>query len=381
MQHIFLCFLKLIAIFLNTKKIKTITEMKKTLQLSILMFALAFISPKITYSQTYNAVLEYCTGTWCQWCPCGHSNVHDILSNYPNTVVLAYHGAGSDPWQTYTSGIRSLFGFSAYPSGVVGRKTGIITYSAWNNEVVLQTLLTQPGVSIVVNNKSYDAGTRTLTATIKVTANTNLNGEFYINYVLTENNLVYPQTGNGSCAGGSNYVHGHAVKSMMNGDIGELIHSGEWSSGQEVIRNLTYVLPNSPQVSVPENCDLNIFVYKQGSSISSNSNIQQSLRTPVIGTTGVQNTSALVKGYELSQNYPNPFNPTTSFTFSVPKEGLTSLKFYDALGNEVATYIDGVIKVGTYSVEFDGSGLSSGVYFYTLVTSDFKETKRMILTK
>lgn len=355
--------------------------MKKTLLILSLMFAFAIISPNDTNSQSNNVVLEYCTGTWCQWCPCGHSNVHDILVNYPNTVVLAYHGAGSDPWQTYTSGIRSLFGFSSYPSGVVGRKTGIITYSAWNNEVVLQTLLIQPGVNIVVSSKSYDAGTRTLTATIKVTANTNLNGEFYINYVLTENNLVYPQTGNSSCTGGSSYIHNHAVKSMMNGDLGELIHSGAWNTGEEVIRNVSYVLPNSPQVSVPENCDINIFVYKQGASISSSSNVQQSLRTPVVGTTGVQNTSALVNGYELSQNYPNPFNPSTNFTFSVPKEGQTSLKFYDVLGNEVATYIDGVIKAGTYSVEFDGSGLSSGVYFYTLTTSDFKETKRMILTK
>jgi hypothetical protein len=83
----------------------------------------------------------------------------------------------------------------------------------------------------------------------------------------------------------------------------------------------------------------------------------------------------------LSQNYPNPFNPSTNFTFSVPKSGEVSLKFYDMLGNEVATYVDGYLNAGSYSVEFDGSSLSSGVYFYKLQAGDFSATKKMVLSK
>lgn len=356
--------------------------MKKLIMIFLVLTLFLSFNPNKSYSQsTNNVVLEYCTGTWCQWCPCGHTIVHDILMNYPNTVVLAYHGAGSDPWLSYSAGIRALFGFSSYPTGVIGRKTGIVDRNAWNNEVVLQSILIQPGVNININSKSYDAGTRTLTANITITANSDLTGEFYMNYVLTENNLIYSQTGNSSCTGGSAYEHDHVVKSMVNGDAGELIHSGSWTSGQQVIRNLTYVLPVSPQVSVPENCDLNIFVYKQGTGISTNSNVQQSLRTPVVGTTGIQNTSSLANDYSLSQNFPNPFNPSTNFTFSLPKDGNASLKIYDVLGNEVGKYIDGFMKAGIYSVEFDGSDLSSGIYFYNLTTTDFSQTKKMILSK
>jgi len=348
----------------------------------VIIIALTFSVTNKSNSQTgYNAVLEYCTGTWCQWCPCGHNNIHDILQNYPNTMVLAYHGGGSDPWQTYSAGIRSQFGFNSYPSGAIGRKTGVISYSAWNNEVVLQSLLIQPGVSIEVSSKNYDAASRMLTATIKITPLTDLNGEYYMNNILTENNILYPQSGNGTCTGYTNYNHTHIVKSMLNGDLGELIHSGAWTTGQIVTRNISYSIPVSPQVVVPENCELNMFVYKQGTSISTNSNIQQSLRTPLVGTIGIQNISSVIRDFTLSQNYPNPFNPTTTFSFSIPKDGNTSLKIYDVLGNQVDVYMDGFAKAGTYSVEFDGSKLSSGIYFYSLTTSDFSQTKKMILSK
>jgi len=105
------------------------------------------------------------------------------------------------------------------------------------------------------------------------------------------------------------------------------------------------------------------------------------LKTSVTGASGIQNQNTIPVEYSLSQNYPNPFNPTTNFSFSVPKDGNVSLKFYDVLGNEVDSYVNGFLKAGVYSVEFDGSKLSSGIYFYTLTSSEFSLTKKMILTK
>ncbi|HMQ70367.1 MAG TPA: Omp28-related outer membrane protein [Ignavibacteria bacterium] len=356
--------------------------MKKILlSLAIVITFVSFSSQKAVSQTGYNSLLEYCTGTWCQWCPCGHDNIEGILANYPNTVVLSYHGAGSDPWQSYSAGIRGLFGFSSYPSGVVNRKTGIISYSAWNNEVVLQTLLTQPTVSIEVNNKSYDANTRTITANVVLKALTDLTGDYYVNFVLTESNLIYSQTGNATCTGASNYVHTYVVKSMINGDLGESVVSGNWVTGQEVSKNLSYVIPDNPVVLDPGNCDINIFVYKQGTSIGSNYNVQQSMRTSVTGTTGINNLNSIATEYKLSQNYPNPFNPTTNFNFTIPKNENVSLKIYDVLGNEVETLVDGQLNAGTYGVEFDGSKYASGIYFYRLSSGNFVETKRMNLIK
>jgi hypothetical protein len=353
--------------------------MKRLLTIIALVSVISF-SPKTNYSQN-NVLLEYCTGTWCQWCPCGHDIIDAILVNYPNTVVLGYHGAGSDPWQTYSAGIRGLFGMSAYPTGCIGRRSGVVSRSAWNNEVVIQSITVQPGVTIEVTNKSFDAGSRTLTANVRITANTDLSGDFYVNYVMTENNLIYSQTGNGSCTGGSSYVHDHVVKSMMNGDAGELISSGNWASGTTVTRNINYVVPSSPQIADVNNTELNIFVYQQSSSISTTSHVQQAMKTPVTGSIGISNNNVVVEDYSLTQNYPNPFNPSSTFTFSIPKSGNVSLKFYDMIGNEVATYVDGFMNAGSYSVEFDGSSLASGVYFYKLQAGDFSATKKMVLSK
>jgi hypothetical protein len=85
--------------------------------------------------------------------------------------------------------------------------------------------------------------------------------------------------------------------------------------------------------------------------------------------------------YKLNQNYPNPFNPSTSISFSVPNDGHVSLSIYDVLGNEVAVLEDGFKSAGTYSYSFDASDLTSGIYVYTIRSSTFVETKKMLLIK
>ena len=85
--------------------------------------------------------------------------------------------------------------------------------------------------------------------------------------------------------------------------------------------------------------------------------------------------------YALSQNYPNPFNPVTSISYSVPASGPVSLKVFDLLGEEVAAIVEGDHQSGNYTVQFDGSHLSSGVYFYKLTSRDYTLTKKLILMK
>jgi len=106
------------------------------------------------------------------------------------------------------------------------------------------------------------------------------------------------------------------------------------------------------------------------------------LRTTNSGLTGIRpENNSLPSGFGLSQNYPNPFNPVTNINFSVPKEGFVNLSVYDILGNKVNELVNENIKAGDYSMKFDASGLSSGVYFYTIKTNDFSSTKKMVLTK
>ena len=92
-------------------------------------------------------------------------------------------------------------------------------------------------------------------------------------------------------------------------------------------------------------------------------------------------TVELPAKYELSQNYPNPFNPNTVIKFSLSVAGNVSLKVYDILGKEVTTLVNEKLQPGTYETSFNGSELTSGVYFYKLTAGDYSETKRMILIK
>lgn len=85
--------------------------------------------------------------------------------------------------------------------------------------------------------------------------------------------------------------------------------------------------------------------------------------------------------YELGQNYPNPFNPETKIKFSIPSASFTRLSVYDELGREVTKLVESKLDAGVYELNWDGTGFSSGVYYYKLETGSFSETRKMFLLK
>jgi len=100
----------------------------------------------------------------------------------------------------------------------------------------------------------------------------------------------------------------------------------------------------------------------------------------------LENDNQLPNEFVLEQNYPNPFNPTTKIKFTIPSVGNSFMKFvqlkvYNVLGNEVATLVKEDLTPGNYVVNFDGTNLSSGTYFYTLSSGELKETRKMILLR
>ncbi len=85
--------------------------------------------------------------------------------------------------------------------------------------------------------------------------------------------------------------------------------------------------------------------------------------------------------YNLYQNYPNPFNPTTNIKFDVPAASFTSLKVYDINGREVAELVNQNMQAGRYEYSFNAASLSSGIYYFKLVSGEFNQIKKMILIK
>ncbi|MBT8378528.1 MAG: T9SS type A sorting domain-containing protein [Ignavibacteria bacterium] len=97
--------------------------------------------------------------------------------------------------------------------------------------------------------------------------------------------------------------------------------------------------------------------------------------------TSADNNNQITDEFILEQNYPNPFNPTTKINFAIPQSGVTTIKVYNILGNEVATLLDRELTAGKHDVNFDATNLSSGTYFYTLTSGTFRETKKLVLLK
>jgi len=237
-------------------------------------------------------------------------------------------------------------------------------------------------VNIVITSKNYNSSTRELSAVINSTALANLTGQYKIHFILTENNIVYPQDCFPSCCTEgiiNNYIHKWVARSVINAVTGDNLNTGStWNQNQVITKNVSTILNTS---WVAANCNLVIVVFKDSAAGMFLSSVQQTLQQSATRPIGVITLSEAAVSYRLSQNYPNPFNPKTNIEFSIPEDGTASLKIYDAVGKLVATYLDGYVKAGIYSAEIDGTSLTSGVYFYSLISGGFIETKKMILIK
>jgi len=95
---------------------------------------------------------------------------------------------------------------------------------------------------------------------------------------------------------------------------------------------------------------------------------------------GVINNETPVR-FGLAQNFPNPFNPITKINYSIEKAGSVTLKVYDVKGNEISSLVSSNKSAGSYSVDFNGENLSSGIYFYKLESAEKKEVRKMTLLK
>jgi hypothetical protein len=187
----------------------------------------------------------------------------------------------------------------------------------------------------------------------------------------------------------SNSVNGKVMR-LTDAQIGNLKDAVLYAkNGNTFVRcavsdvNGVYHLPSLPTGSLKIIC--NRFGFTNDSAtvnVTSTSNIDSInfhlYRVPV----GIKKISEIIPAeYKLFQNYPNPLNPSTNIKYQITNNKLVTLKIYDILGKEVADLVNEKQSPGEYEVTFDGSGLSSGIYFYKLTAGDFKATKRFVLVK
>lgn len=178
-----------------------------------------------------------------------------------------------------------------------------------------------------------------------------------------------------SSTSGSNVTLNWTTASEINNsgfDIERSSVSGTWSKVGNVSGNGTSTISNSYSFT-DRNLASGSYSYRL-KQIDFNGNFEYfNLSSEVIVGIPVK--------YDLSQNYPNPFNPSTKINYALPTDGQVSIKIFDMSGKEVMSLVNEVKTAGYYSVNFNASNLSSGIYFYSLSAADFTATKKMMLVK
>jgi len=140
---------------------------------------------------------------------------------------------------------------------------------------------------------------------------------------------------------------------------------------------------NNTQVLGSELANFTVTLPAYGSAIYTISTNEETVVLPAIPpiVSVDDELTSVPENYNLSQNYPNPFNPSTMIRYSVTNSELVRIKVYDILGREVTSLVNEIKQPGTYEVQFDASGLASGIYLYRIESGSFIQTKKMILLK
>lgn len=110
-----------------------------------------------------------------------------------------------------------------------------------------------------------------------------------------------------------------------------------------------------------------------------NEQIWQRLNAVISPTTRIRETGTESRGYFLSQNFPNPFNPSTTISFSLPKDSRVTIRIFNALGQQVDEILSREMNAGEHSIQWDASRFTGGVYFYRIESGAFRETKKLLL--
>ncbi len=357
--------------------------MKKLLlsiSLSLLfLFSINFGDEAI--AQQRNPVLEEFTGTWCQWCPCGHDIMEDIVAAIPNAIMIGYHGpaSGSDPFSFFSgNSVIGMFGSFGWPNGCPDRTGPTSSRSLWMGQMTARNSV--PATVAIDVSRTFNPATREFNATIDFTALTNLNGQYNFTVILKESGIVWNQSGNGSCTGGANYVHKHVVRDMMNGATGQEVVNGAWNLNDVITKTVTRTIPHpggpGPDM-VWDNCDIVVMVHEVASPIY-NGEIQQAVEmvliapdyvatiastspdvisdnnTPASFDAVIYNQGLLTDKYDISLLFDGPAGWVLEFT---TENGTFPLGQTDSV--EVISGDSTIITVNVNPNALDGSGIST----------------------
>jgi len=363
------------------------------------VYSLAFSGNNIFAGTGNNVYLSTINGNnWIQTAL--YNQRINSLAAFGNNIFAGtdsgvYYSANNGSSWTHTS-LNNQEIYSLAVSGIniyAGTGGFGVYYSANNGNTWVQTTLNNQSVhSLAIDGNNIFAGTGN--GVFLTTNNGNnwtqtaLNNVTVYSFAISGFN-IFAGTANFSGLGGvyisSNNGVSWSITSLHNGTVNALaaegtnLFAGTFSTGVFLSTNngLSWINKNQGLGTgiVFALLITNSYIFASGID----DEVWRRLYSEIIG---IQNISGEIpSGFQLHQNYPNPFNPTTNIRYNLPKNGFVKLVVFDITGKEIETLVNEKQSVGTYEAKFDGSQLSSGVYFYKMQAGDFIQTKKMFLLK
>lgn len=341
-----------------------------------LLFVIAvLIVTGSVFSQAQRTVLiENWTSSTCG--PCASNNPQLkawIQQNWNGLICVSYHvgwpSPGNDPMYlhnpTQSYDRRYYYGVNSVPAAYM---QGIHYYVGspypFSNMTNIYNAYIAGTSSTSVTVQDTRIGSDSIRANVTVTNFTALTGTYNLRVMAIERWVVYtsPPGTNGET------VFGNVFRKSFPNSTGTVISNAAGT------QNFTFTYYRDP--------------LWQDSTLYTMAFIQNDADKTILNAgrpgmlVGIEPyTNETPSSFQLQQNYPNPFNPTTNIKFSMPENSYVTLKVFNVLGKEVQTLVEGNQQKGTYNISFDASNLPSGIYFYTLRTNNFVETKKMMLVK
>lgn len=343
-------------------------------RLLLVVIALIITSVTVNSQATRTVLFENWTSSTCGPCASNNPQLKNwIATNWNALICVSYHvgwpSPGNDPMylhnpvQSYDR--RYYYGVNSVPAAYM---QGVHSYVGspfnYNNMTVLYNTYSSSTANTGVTVQDQRIPGDSIRATVTVTNYAALTGTYHLRVMAVERWVIYtsPPGTNGET------VFGNVFRRSFPTSTGTVINNTPGTHTYTFTYYKDPVWQDSSTYTIA-------FIQNDADKTILNAGRMGML-------VGIEPYSNEVPSkFELQQNYPNPFNPTTNIKFGLPKDGFVSLKIYNLIGKEVKTLVEGNHRAGSYNMTFDAVNLPSGIYFYTLRTNEFTETKKMMLVK
>lgn len=342
-----------------------------------------------TGASTIKVVLEEFTGSWCGWCPDGAVIMEDLIAAHPGEVIgIAVHDGDA---MEYSEGIRSEFGVSAYPNGMVDRKVfpgesdEPHSRSQWTTNVNSQLTRYTP-VEVSVDH-TYDAATRTITATVTADFVDYAAGDMRFVMMITEDNVTGTGTGYdqanylNSTAGHPfegagdpivGYNHRHVLRANEPGVFGNAgVIPSPAAPGSTYSETFTYVIPtdyDETEISV-----IGFVSYSSQGVIGEREILNADEKKLSQASLDEQN---LIGSLSIA---PNPVEDEFTIELDLREAMDANIVIYNTAGQQVSQVTSGTYSAGSQVIQASVGDLTTGVYYVTIITENHSLTEKLVV--